>query len=202
VLLQLKLLRVLETRRYRRPGTEQEIASDLRIVAATNRSAGAAVSEGRLRADLYHRLNVFPIRLPPLSARDGDIELLALHFLRELNDGNGTSKRYAPASIVHLQAQAWPGNVRELRNCVLRGYIMADEEIQPRHLLSPANSASAQTRPDRIEVRVGTALADADRQLILATLERCAGVKKLAAETLGISLKTLYNRLDEYRLRN
>jgi DNA-binding NtrC family response regulator len=202
LLLQVKLLRVLETRRYTRPGAEQETACDLRIIAATNRNAGTAVAEGRLRADLYHRLNVIPIRLPPLSAREGDVELLALHFLQQLNAGHGTSKRYAPASLVHLQAQPWPGNVRELRNCVLHGYIMADDEIQPRHLLSHARpAAAAQTRPSTIEVPVGTALADADRQLILATLERCAGVKKLAAETLGISLKTLYNRLDEYRLR-
>ena len=203
ILLQVKLLRVIETRRFMRTGGTRETVADVRIIAASNRRADAAVAEGRLRADLYHRLNVFPIRMPALSARDGDVELLAMHFLQEFNAGHKISKRFSAAAIPHLMAQAWPGNVRELRNCILRAYIMADDEILPRHLLSqPRPSADGSLRPETIEVRVGTPLADADRQLILATLERCSGAKKLAAETLGISLKTLYNRLEEYGIRN
>jgi two-component system response regulator AtoC len=200
-LLQVKLLRVIETRRYKRLGAEQESSADVRIIAASNTGIEAVLAKGRLRADLYHRLNVFPIRLPLLSARDGDVELLATHFLDELNQAHRGNKRYSQGALSHLLAQAWPGNVRELRNCLLRAYIMADDEIQPRHLMShgqPGDAAGA--RADAIEIRVGSTLADADRQLVLATLERCGGNKRLAAETLGISLKTLYNRLDEYRL--
>jgi two-component system response regulator AtoC len=199
LLLQIKLLRVIENRRYTRLGSSREIDSDLRLFAASSRRAEDAVAEGQLRAELYHRLNVFPIRMPPLAARDGDVELLALHFLQEFNASQDGHKHFAASSMPHLLAQRWPGNVRELRNCILRAHIMADDEILPRHLLGQS-SADSVTGSDSIDIRIGVPLAEADRQLILATLERCGGVKKLAAETLGISLKTLYNRLDEYGL--
>jgi two-component system response regulator AtoC len=151
-LLQVKLLRVIETRRYKRLGAEQESSADVRIIAASNTGIEAVLAKGRLRADLYHRLNVFPIRLPLLSARDGDVELLATHFLDELNQAHRGNKRYSQGALSHLLAQAWPGNVRELRNCLLRAYIMADDEIQPRHLMShgqPGDAAGARADRDR-----------------------------------------------------
>jgi DNA-binding NtrC family response regulator len=198
--LQVKLLRVLESGRFLRIGTDREIAADVRIVAATNRDPEAAVSEGRLRADLYHRLNVFPLQLPPLRERDGDIGLLAEHFLAELNRKHHSAKRFAANCQEHLAAQPWPGNVRELRNCILRAFILSDDEIAAESLYSCIQPPAA-PEPATIELSVGTSLAEADRQLILATLERCAGVRKSTAEILGISLKTLYNRLEEYGLQ-
>ncbi len=194
--LQVKLLRVLETGTFMRIGSNQELHTDVRIVAATNRDPEQAIAEGRLRLDLYHRLNVFPLRVPPLRERGNDIELLAQHFLDELNAAQGTGKRIAPATQAGLKHYSWPGNVRELRNVVQRAYILADELVDilpPDHGLTRAGSTAL-----TLAIPVGTSLADVDRQLIFATLDLCDGVKKRAADLLGISLKTLYNRLEEY----
>src|SRR5690606_35694410 len=108
----------------------EPIRSDVRIIAATNRAPDRAVAEGRFRDDLYHRLNVFPVRLPPLRERGADIELLAQQFLREMNREEGTAKTFAPAALAGLYALPWPGNVRQLRNHVQRAYILADEVIE------------------------------------------------------------------------
>jgi DNA-binding NtrC family response regulator len=195
--LQVKLLRVLETGRFLRVGTDKEIEADVRVIAATNRDPEAAVAEGRLRADLYHRLNVFPLQLPPLRERSGDIELLAQHFLDELNKENGSSKTLPAATLEQLGAHGWPGNVRELRNFIQRAYILADKIIDAAALPLSVAPARIEQGPV-VEIRIGSTLAEADRSLILATLAQCGGVKKQAAELLGISIKTLYNRLDEY----
>lgn len=196
--LQVKLLRVLETGMFMRVGVNREVESDVRIVAATNRNPEKAVAEGKLREDLYHRLNVFPLQLPPLREREKDVELIAQDFLEQLNVEHKCTKVLAPEVLVELRAHAWPGNVRELKNYLQRAFIMADDSvIRPSAVplqISPARPAPAAV----ISVAVGTSLAEADRQLILATLEQCGGVKKRAAEVLGISLKTLYNRLEEY----
>jgi DNA-binding NtrC family response regulator len=196
--LQVKLLRVLETGLFMRVGTNQEIESDVRIVAATNRNPMEAVAEGKLREDLYHRLNVFPLQLPPLRERGKDAELLAQSFLDDLNAQHGTTKTFAPEMLANLSAHSWPGNVRELKNYVQRAFIMADEGlISP--FAAPMQLATSKAPAETIiTIPVGMSLAEADRQLIFATLEQCAGVKKHAAEVLGISLKTLYNRLEEY----
>lgn len=196
--LQVKLLRVLETGFFMRVGTNKEISADVRVIAATNRDPEEAVAEGRLRADLYHRLNVFPLHLPALRERGDDVRLLAQSFLDELNEQHGSQKRFSPQALDVLSTHSWPGNVRELRNYVQRAYIMAEENSietasVPLHI-SPARA----TTGSMLMVPVGTSLAEADRQIILATLEQCGGVKKRAAEILGISLKTLYNRLEEY----
>jgi DNA-binding NtrC family response regulator len=198
--LQVKLLRVLETGRFMRIGTDREIESDVRVIAATNRDPEAAIAQGKLREDLYHRLNVFPLQLPPLREREGDIELLAQHFLDELNKAGGTGKTLPPATLSRLLQHRWPGNVRELRNYMQRAYIMADQQIEADSLtlaVSPGDSHGAPV----IEIAAGTSLAEADKRLILATLELCGGVKKYTAEMLGVSLKTLYNRLEEYGLQ-
>jgi DNA-binding NtrC family response regulator len=194
--LQVKLLRVLETGTFVRVGTTQATATDVRIIAATNKQPGKAVQEGKFREDLYHRLNVFPIQLPPLRERGTDLEMLAEHFLDELNTTEGTNKRFAPAAISRLYDHPWPGNVRELKNYVQRAYILADNVIDDGG--RPDVSPQAEEDDDLLTVRVGTPLEEIERRVTMATLARCNNVKKRAAEILGISLKTLYNRLEHY----
>jgi two-component system, NtrC family, response regulator AtoC len=194
--LQVKLLRVLETGTFVRVGTTQPIATDVRIIASTNKQPGKVVAEGKFREDLYHRLNVFPIQLPPLRERGTDLEMLAEHFLDELNQTESTSKRFAPSAISRLYEHAWPGNVRELKNYVQRAYILADAVIDDGG--RPDTSPLSEEEDDLITVRVGTPLDEIERRVTMATLARCGNVKKRAAEILGISLKTLYNRLEAY----
>jgi two-component system, NtrC family, response regulator AtoC len=193
--LQVKLLRVLETKSFMRVGTNEPIVTDVRLIAATNRSPEKAVAEGRMREDLFHRLNVFPIQLPPLRERGSDIELLAEHFLDQLNEQEGAHKRFSAEAIASLYAHSWPGNVRELKNYVHRAFILADEVIEadlaPETFLQPAHSTV-------LTIRVGTPLEEVNRRVLEATLLECGNVKRKAAEMLGISLKTLYNRLAVY----
>lgn len=195
--LQVRLLRVLETGRFMRVGTHEEIAADVRVIAATNRNPEQAVANGTLREDLYHRLSVFPLELPPLRDREDDIQLLAQHFLNLLNEEGQTKKTFSPEALQAMSEYAWPGNIRELRNYVYRSYILADTVIKGDFNSFELESHSAGWGSE-ILVPVGVPLADANKQLILATLKQCGGVKKAAAEMLGISLKTLYNRLEEY----
>lgn len=194
--LQLKLLRVLETGTFMRIGSNQELQTDVRIIAATNRDPDSAISEGRLRLDLFHRLNVFPLRIPPLRERGSDVEQLAHHFLAELNATHRTAKQLSEQTLNVLRAHHWPGNVRELRNFIHRAYILSEQMLDAQMLESAPATTSANSLT--LAIPVGTSLADVDRQLIFATMELCGGVKKRAADLLGISLKTLYNRLEEY----
>jgi DNA-binding NtrC family response regulator len=196
--LQVKLLRVLETGMFMRVGTTKEIETDVRLIAATNRDPEQAVADGKLRLDLYHRLNVFPISLPPLRERGKDVELLAQAFLDELNERHGTKKQFPAAVREMLAAYPWPGNVRELKNYVQRAHIMSGNDGDFTATVPLQISLSKPVAGTAVTIPFGTSLADADRQLILATLEQCGGVKTRAAEILGISLKTLYNRLVEY----
>ncbi len=203
--LQVKLLRVLETGTFMRVGSDEPLASDVRIVAATNRVPREAVECGRLREDLYYRLSVFPLATPTLRERPDDVEPLCTHFLDELNREGQTSRTLTPGAIARLNAHAWPGNVRELRNVLQRAYIMAEsDEIGAETLRfddEPARPATVQpggAADGAMTVSVGTSIAEVERSLILATLERVDGDKRQAAEMLGISLKTLYNRLREY----
>jgi two-component system response regulator AtoC len=194
--LQVKLLRVLETGSLLRVGGTQNITCDVRVIAATNREPEKVVAEGKLREDLYHRLNVFPIRLPPLRERGADMEQLAQYFLDELNRIEGTSKTFSREALVRLYQHSWPGNVRELKNYVQRAYIMADEVIECDVAVSgPTPRQDAGTT---ITIRVGTPLEEVERRVTLATLAYCGHVKRKAAEILGVSLKTLYNRLEAY----
>jgi DNA-binding NtrC family response regulator len=202
--LQAKLLRVLETGAFSRIGGEQVLEVDVRVLAATNRTPGEAVKAGKLREDLLYRLSVFPIHLPPLRERGEDVALLAEHFLATLNKERGTKKAFAKEALARFRDHAWPGNVRELKNVVQRAYIMAEGEIGPELLPGLANAplprpSGLDSNGSFIRVKVGSSIADAERQLITATLEDCAGDKRQAAEVLGISLKTLYNRLNAYR---
>jgi two-component system response regulator AtoC len=200
--LQVKLLRVLETSQVLRIGGDQPVDTDVRVIAATNRNAAQAVSGGRLREDLYYRLNVFPIALPPLRERPGDVELLSHYFLDALNAAEETQKRFHPSVLERLERHDWPGNVRELKNAIQRAYIMAETEIDagclPADLGAPA-LAGGDASNGAPALKVGTSLSDAERHLILATLDHYGGDKKKTAEVLGISLKTLYNRLNVYK---
>lgn len=191
--MQTQLLRVLETGKVMRVGGVDEIAVDARLVAATNREPGQAVRDGVLREDLYFRLRVFPIDLPPLRERDDDIALLADFFLQELNEKNGTAKSIADDGIARLKQHTWPGNVRELKHAIHRAFIMAEGDV----LTIPARFDD-DLAADVEGLRVGRSIADVERDLILKTLEHYDGDKKAAAGSLGISLKTLYNRLKAY----
>lgn len=198
--LQVKLLCVLETGTFVRVGTTRSIPADVRIVAATSQQPGKAVQGGKFREDLYHRLNVFRIHLPPLRERGTDLEMLAEHFLQELNATEGTRKRFSPEAISRLHDYAWPGNVRELKNYVQRAYIMADDVI---HDGGPPDDTFGQDAgDDLLTVRVGTPLEEIERLVTMATLARCNNVKRRTAEILGISLKTLYNRLEAYAAKD
>jgi DNA-binding NtrC family response regulator len=211
--LQVKLLRVLETGRFMRVGSSQSQETDVRIIAATNRSPLQAVASGRLREDLMYRLNVFPIELPPLRQRLTDVPLLAHRFLDLIGQQEGKVKTLSPEALRQLVEHDWPGNVRELRNAVHRAYVMAtgsviDAQWLPRRnetlaptvaapskiLLSPSNEEGNEA----LTIPLGTTLAQAEQAIILATLRHYRHQKERTAAALGISLKTLYNRLKLY----
>ncbi|TAH37254.1 MAG: sigma-54-dependent Fis family transcriptional regulator [Planctomycetota bacterium] len=197
---QTKLLRVIETRRVVRVGAERETPVDVRILAATNRSPDQAVKERRLREDLFYRLKVFVLDIPPLRERKGDVALLAEYFLRRINTREGTTKRFSAASLAALEAYSWPGNVRELRSVVETAYVLAETDlIEMGELLDQQHAASLYDPGSiRLAFSVGTPLSEIERAFTLATLRELGGDKRKAAAMLGISLKTLYNRLRAY----
>jgi DNA-binding NtrC family response regulator len=198
--LQAKLLRVLETGTFTRVGGEQPLSVNVRCLAATNRHPADAVMDGTLREDLLYRLKVFQLRLPRLADRDGDIPLLAEHFLREVALREGRPKPFTLEAIEALAAHRWPGNVRELKNAVYSAYVLGGAEVPLACLPIEIRSPCVVERPDGdITMRVGVTVAQAERRLILATVAHLGGSKSRAAETLGISLKTLYNRLHAYK---
>jgi DNA-binding NtrC family response regulator len=181
-------------------GGTNGIETDVRLIAATNRDPEAAIREGKLREDLFFRLAVFPILLPPLRDRVGDIALLSQHFLDSHNRANNTDKRWADGALGQLARLEWRGNVRELRNAVQRAYILADDTLRAE------DSVAGSRYPDvdlnlngALAIHVGSSIAEVEQLLIRATLEQVAGDKPQAARILGISLKTLYNRLNVYR---
>ena len=201
--MQVKLLRVLESGTFTRTGGETPLPVDIRFLAATNRQPEEAVRQGKLRADLYYRLKVFQLSLRTLRDRAEDVPLLAEHFLTQTCALEGQFKRFTSEALAMLAAYAWPGNVRELKNAVYSAYILAGPEITidclPAEILIPAaTSAYGNTIP----VNIGMTTAEAERRLILATLGHFAGSKIKSADTLGISLKTLYNRLQQYRVQD
>ncbi len=198
--MQVKLLRVLESRRFQRVGGSETISADVRVVAATNRDIEASVREGRFREDLMYRLAVFPLRVPSLRERDGDVPVLAQHFLDGLNAKEGSKKTFSRPYLRQLQMQQWSGNVRELKNTVSRAFILADELLDLPTIPAAAAPRKPTRRDGHLLISIGTPLADAEREMILATLEHFSGDKRQTAQTLGVSLKTLYNRLEAYRI--
>ena len=202
---QAKLLRVLEDSSVRRLGGKAEIAVDVRVIASTNKVLDDALKDGLLREDLYYRLNVFHIPLPPLRQREGDIPLLATTLVEILNRKHETRVADVhPEVIERFQRYAWPGNIRELRNTLERAVIVAGEgTILPQHLPPDFGLPSGTRAPEphiaeagMIHLPFGTTVKDAEKALILMTTQHAN--KTRAAEILGLSLKTLFNKLKEY----
>jgi DNA-binding NtrC family response regulator len=200
---QVKLLRVLQERTFRRLGGRTEQTVDVRVIAATNSTPLEAVKNNRLREDLYYRLNVFAVELPPLRQRKDDLPLLIQAFLAEFNTRNNKSvSAVDPAAMRILEQYNWPGNVRELRNVIERAVILSSGEfIEPKHLPPLASTAAAASAP-AISLEPGVTVEEAERRLILLTLEHTRDNKTRAAEILGISLKTLHNKLNRLRGRS
>ncbi len=198
--MQTRLLRVLETRKYYRVGASTEYSSDVRVIAATNRCPLQAVQNGHFREDLLYRLAVFPVRMPPLRSRGDDVELLAEHFLAELNAQARSQKRLSALARMTLKQHPWPGNVRELKNCIERAFILGDTVLDLAPLIQGAVTRDGDPASDRerLDIRVGSRIHDMERSLIEATLDYFKGNKRRAADALGCSLKTLYNKLNGY----
>ncbi len=198
----MKLLRVLEERSFRRLGGTEEIRVDVRVLAATNRDPKEALDEGHLREDLYYRLNVFTIELPPLRERVDDVRLLVESFIQDFNERDGKSLRGIDEdALVALKSYRWPGNVRELRNVVERAMIVARGDMVTRQDLPPSVTEPKRMpgAADGVELPVGTTVEQAEKNLILKTLDATGQNKTRAADILGISLKTLHNKLKKYR---
>lgn len=200
---QAKLLRVLEDRKLRRLGSKSETTVDVRVLAATNKSPDEAVARGELRNDLFYRLNVFNIHMPPLRDHKEDIPELVHAILADMNEKHTRTVAGVSDQVMHaFQGHAWPGNVREVRNTLERAVIVCDGSVvEPKHLppgfgqvtpRAPVQEANA------VRLGVGTTVDEAERLLILKTLEATNNNKTRAAEILGISLKTLHNKLKEY----
>jgi len=200
---QVKLLRVLQERKFRRLGGRQEQAVDVRVIAATNAVPADAVKSGKLREDLFYRLNVFAIELPPLRRRKEDLPLLIQGFLSEFNGRNRKAvSALDPAAMKALEQYNWPGNVRELRNVIERAVILCSGQfIEPKHLPPLVAAPTVETVKPTLSLTPGTTVEEAENRLILMTLEHTRDNKTRAAEILGISLKTLHNKLNKLRGR-
>ena len=199
---QVKLVRVLQERKFRRLGGRNEQSVDVRVIAATNVNPAEAVKTGKLREDLYYRLNVFSIELPPLRQRKDDLPLLIQAFLGEFNERNNKNVTAVDATAMRIFEQYnWPGNVREVRNVIERAVILSQGEfVEPKHL-PPLVTDSADVAKPIVALEPGTTVEEAERRLILMTLEHTRDNKTRAAEILGISLKTLHNKLNKLRGR-
>jgi DNA-binding NtrC family response regulator len=199
---QAKLLRVLEDRKVRRLGSKSETPVDVRVLAATNKDPDQAVGSGQLRQDLYFRLNVFQIHLPPLRDHKDDIPLLVEHILRDVNAKHGKHVRGVGAEVLDIfMGHTWPGNIRELRNVLERASIMCEKDLITRACLPGEFGKTAAKGPSdlsTIKFPVGTTVDAMERELILQTLGATGNNKTRAAELLAISLKTLHNKLKEY----
>ncbi len=199
---QSKLLRVLQERELTKVGGNSSLPLDVRVICTTNRDLQKEVEEEKFREDLFYRLNVIPIKVPPLRERKGDIPLLCEHFVAKYNRENGFSvDGITEACMEKLQSHNWPGNVRELENVIQRAVIFAKfETIDVKHLkmfdVGPAKEAPAKNG----EFKLGMTIAEGEKNLILKTLESCGDNRTRAAELLGISVRTLRNKLHEYRI--
>jgi len=200
---QAKLLRVLEDRKLRRLGSKVETPVDVRVLTATNKVPEEAVARGELRSDLYYRLNVFNIHMPPLREHKEDIPDLVQLLLNEMSSKHGRKVSAVSEAVLNLfNNYSWPGNIRELRNTIERAIIVCDSGmIETKHLppgFGQAPLRAAASDPDAVRLGVGTTVEEAEKMLILKTLEATSNNKTRAAEILGISLKTLHNKLKEY----
>lgn len=197
--MQVLLLRVLESGSYHRVGGSALQRVDVRIIAATNRDPKEAVMAGRFRSDLLYRLAVFPIRVPSLRERKSDVPYLAQRFLDELNHQENTHKTFAPDALKNLEAYNWPGNIRELKNTVMRAFILAEDSLSIAPLNPVFRSSPLEVKQGFLKIPIGTPLTNAQRAIVMATLEHYDGDKRRTAQALGISTKTLYNRLEQFQ---
>ncbi len=197
--LQPKLLRVLEDGRVRRVGGSREKQFDVRVLAATNRDLEEAVEEGQLREDLFYRLNVFEVHLPPLRERRSDIPLLVQHFVRSFNEKHELAvEGFRDAALERLSGYRWPGNVRELRNVVERAVIVAGQGMVGADDLPPYLDDSEEDGRPRVVVPIGTTAREAEKELILKTLEHVDNNKAEAARQLDLDPKTIRNKLKRW----
>ena len=198
--LQAKLLRAIQEREIDRVGGSSPVRVDIRVIATSNRDLERAVAEGGFREDLYYRLNVLSLHLPPLRERPADIEALARHFAKKHALANGLPERpLTPDAVARLRAHHWRGNVRELENCIHRAVLLAQGEVIDAaaiDLRTPAPAAGEGRRSS--SPAVGRTVAEMERELILQTLEHTLGNRTQAANILGISIRTLRNKLRQY----
>jgi len=200
--LQPKLLRALQEREFDRLGSNQTVRVDIRIISTTNRSLQSAIAEGRFRPDLFYRLNVIPLALPPLRERSGDVRELACHFAR-LYSERGRDAEFSEALLARLESQAWPGNVRELANFVRRAVALSPggkvgvEALEHGQTPPPPAPSPSLRAP---EWKAGLSLEEMERQLFSMTLDATGGNRARAAELLGVSLRTVRNKVREFGL--
>jgi len=199
--MQVRLLRVLQEREITRVGGEEVIKVDVRIIAATNKDLAREIEEGRFREDLYYRLNVVALEMPPLRERREDIPLLAQHFLETLSRNNRKNiKGFTPQAMDRLVKYDWPGNVRELMNAVERGVVLSRSEYMDEEVLSLISSdeSSSQDISSGDGLNADMLLDEVEKTTILKTLESAGGNKSEAARRLGITRRTLHKRLKLY----
>jgi len=206
--LQAKLLRALQEREIDRVGGAQPIAVDVRILATSNRDLEETVKSGDFREDLYFRLNVVNIVIPPLRSRPADVMVLAEYFGKKYALANGVDERpFTPEAVARLMSHSWRGNVRELENAIHRAILLAqsDEEIDADAIMlnlggspAPAEAGGAASAPGNGGAMVGKTVAEVERDLIIETLHHCLGNRTHAANILGISIRTLRNKLKQY----
>lgn len=190
-----RLLNAMDTGRYHRIGGSTEISPDVRIIAASTRCPMQLARQGLLREDILYSLAVFLVQVPALRERGADVIVLAEHFLEEMNAREARDKRFSARSRDLMMTNEWPGNARELRSCIARAFALCDDLIELSPLIARHDAGHD---PGRLEIRVGSSIDQAERSLIEATLQHFHGNKRRAADTLGCSLKTLYNKLHAY----
>jgi DNA-binding NtrC family response regulator len=196
---QIKMLRVLEDKTFERVGGEETLEVDVRVIAATNRDLKAAIDKGDFREDLYYRLNVVNMNIPPLRERKEDIPLLLAAFVKEFSQENGKNiEAIEPKARMVLYGYSWPGNVRELKNCIESAVVMSKSNIITVDDLPP--HIRSDTDQGYVKVSMGSTLADIEREVIRATVAQQNGNKTKAAEVLGIGRKTLHRKIQEYGL--
>jgi len=200
--LQAKLLRAIQEKEIRPVGSTKRVPINVRILAATNRDLEASVAEGSFRRDLYFRLNVLSLKIPPLRERKQDIPLLAEHFLERLSRTTGAQRTLSDESMKVMMSYEWPGNVRELENCLERACALSSgPTIQVADLPSPIQNAHHRIPPEGIEGPKIVPIAELEKQTILRTIDQLKGDKLLAARMLGIGKTTLYRKLKEYAVQ-
>ncbi len=206
---QVKLLRVLQEKKFERVGGTKTFSVDVRIIAATNRNLERAIAEGKFREDLYYRLNVVPIFLPSLRDRKEDVALLLSHFLHKYNEENKTNYKFAPEVVARLVGYRWPGNVRELENTVERMAVMAKdnvlslEDVPMPFEIAPEGTATEASPAGAFSVAAvssGSTLADVEKMKVMEAMERCGGVQAKACKLLGITPRQLGYKLKKYKI--